>query len=349
MKAKKQPKLGLRPLQEQVVVITGASSGIGRLAARRFGGHGAKVVLAARQQDALQQAASEVEQAGGQAEVVVTDVVDWGQVQRLASQAVARFGRIDTWINNAGINVVGRFTDLEVEEIQRALQVNLMGQVYGAKAALPYMIEQGRGSIINMAAAAAIRSVPLQVPYSMSMHGVKGYDESLRQELAIEHPEINLCLIMPASVNTPFLLNARSKLGEEVRPNRPIFSPEAVVQVILACATSYRRDVFVGVWGEMLEVINTVDPSLLDWYTSRRRRGYRQQESEHAGSGEDNLFAPLPVDRYSVTGLWTAEAKSGTIYSRFFQLHPNLERVIGGTMLLAVLTATHMLARRLGR
>lgn len=339
----------LRPLTEQVIVITGASSGIGRLTARRFAEHGAAVVLAARQQEALEETAHELEQAGGRAEVVVTDVADWNQVQRLAARAVERFGRIDTWVNNAGVNVIGRFEDLEIAEIQRVLQVDLMGQIHGAKAALPYLVEQGRGSIISVAAAAAKRSVPLQLPYSVAMHGVKGFTEALRLELAMEHPGINISLVMPASINTRFLLHARSKLEREILPTGPIFMPDAVAEVVLACATKHRRDIFVGVWGEMLEILDALDPSVLDWNANRKQRGIWQQYSGRIDSGEDNLFAPLPTDRYRKPGQWSDEAKSGTVYSRFLQLHPNIERLITGSLLVGVLTASHLFARRFGK
>src|SRR4051794_10212327 len=155
-----------RPLGEQVVVLTGASSGIGREAATLFGRRGASVVLAARDEKALREVAAEVEQEGGRAHVVPTDVADWPQVERLAREAVERFGRIDTWVNDAGITIGGTVEAHEIEEIERIVRVNLLGQVFGVKAALPYMKRQGSGAFINLASVAGVRAFPLQTIYS---------------------------------------------------------------------------------------------------------------------------------------------------------------------------------------
>ncbi len=155
----------MKSIGEQVVVITGASSGIGRETAVRFGQQGASVVLAARNEAALEEAAKEVGRLGDKARVVVTDVAEWGQVNRLAQEAVERFGRIDTWVNNASTGGYGTVEEMSIEEIERIIRVNLMGEIYGMKAALPHLRRQGQGTIINVASVLGERSVPLQAAY----------------------------------------------------------------------------------------------------------------------------------------------------------------------------------------
>jgi NAD(P)-dependent dehydrogenase (short-subunit alcohol dehydrogenase family) len=223
------------------------------------------VVLAARGEEALAEAADEVRAAGGVAFVVPTDVSDWDQVAHLAEIAVGHFGRIDTWVNCAGVNVFGRVQDTPPEEHRRVIEVDLLGQVHGMKAALDHLRREGRGSIINVSAAAAVRSTPLQAAFSAAMHGVRGFTETLQIELAKDEPGIALCVVMPAAVNTPFYTHARSHLDGVPRPLTPVYQPGAVAEVILSAATRHHRDVFVGVWGELLEYADTIDPSILDW------------------------------------------------------------------------------------
>ena len=176
----------LRPLAQQVVVITGASSGIGRATAVRFGAAGASVVLAARNEVALQEAAREVEHAGGIALVMPTDVAKWEQVERLATRAVDRFGRVDTWVNNASVSEYATVEQMTIEEIERIIQVNLLGMIYGVKAALPHLKRQRQGTIVNVSSVVGERAVPLQSVYVATKHGIKGFTESLRLELEHE-------------------------------------------------------------------------------------------------------------------------------------------------------------------
>src|SRR6478735_4993432 len=199
------------PLSDQVVVITGASSGIGRETALEFGRRGASVVIAARNEPALTEVAREIERHGGNALPAPTDVSDWTQVERLAGTAVARFGRIDTWVNNAAISAYATVEEMEIEEIERIMRVNLLGQIYGMKAALPHLKRQHAGTIINVASALAERSVPLQATYCATKHGIKGFTEALRLELKNEQSGIAVVLVLPSSINTPLFEHARSK------------------------------------------------------------------------------------------------------------------------------------------
>jgi NAD(P)-dependent dehydrogenase (short-subunit alcohol dehydrogenase family) len=269
----------LRPISEQVVVITGASSGIGRETAIQFGQQGASVVLAARNETALREVEKEVERLGGQPQVVVTDVAEWEQVKRLAREAIERFGRIDTWVNNAAASEYATIEEMTVEEIERQIQVILMSQIYGMKAALPHLKRQGQGTIINNASGLAKRSVPLQGAYCAAKHGIKGFTDTLRMELEHERSGVNVTLLMPSSINTPLFDHARSKLGVEPMPIPPVYEPRVVAEAILFAAEHPRRDIVVGGAGKMLDVMERISPSR----HARARSDVREAEDRPAG------------------------------------------------------------------
>lgn len=205
----------------QVVVITGASSGIGRETARQFATRGACLVLAARNEQALQAAADEVVDRGGTALVVPTDVAEWAQVQHLAQTARDRFGRIDVWVNNAVVSGYGELAALPVTAIDRILQVSLRGQVYGVKAVLPIMRGQGHGTIIGVSSGLGIRAVPLQIPYCMAKAGLVALYEGLRLEERRARSGVHVTTILPASVDTPYYDSAASLLGNRPAPIPP--------------------------------------------------------------------------------------------------------------------------------
>ncbi len=333
-----------RVLSDQVVVVTGASSGIGRETAIELGERGASVVLAARNEAALNEVAMAVERLGGAAEVVVTDVAEWPSVDRLAQAAVERFGRIDTWVNNAAVSAYARVEEMTIEEIERVIQVILMGQVYGMKAVLPHLIEQGQGTIVNVASALAERAVPLQAPYCAAKHGIKGFTEALRLELARDHPGITVTLVMPSSINTPLFRHARSKLGAMPKPIPPIYEPRAVAEAILFAAEHPRRDIVVGGGGKLMVMGERVSPALVDWYMLRNGRMFTQQRTNRPDNGQDNLFAPMPGSD-ATTGAFGQMSKSTSLYTRHLELHPNRKRVLNAAAALGAIA----LVRRIGR
>ncbi len=332
-----------KPLREQVIVITGASSGIGRETAIEAGKRGASVVLAARGEKALNDTARAVEAAGGKAHVCVTDVGEWAQVNRLAEEAVDRFGRIDTWVNNASVSTYAAVEDTTVEEMERVIQVNLLGTIYGSKAAIPHMKRQGGsggGTIINVASALAVRAVPLQVGYCAAKHGVKGFTEGLRLEMAREKNGIHVTLILPSSINTPFFDHARSKLGVKPQPVPPVYESGVVAETILFAAEHPRRDLFAGGAGKLFGVFESISAPLLDGYMLQSERLWKQQKSDQADSGQDNLFAPLNGPASS-TGSFGQMSMPVSPYTRFLELHPARKRwvlaasVVGTIALLA--------------
>lgn len=252
-----------RPLSEQVAVVTGASSGIGRATALEFAKRGATVVLAARGEAALTGLAEEIGSHGGEALAVPTDVSEWEQVQALARRAVEAYGRIDTWVNNAAVHLYARFVDTTPEEFARVMQVNLMGQVHGAAAALAEMRHTG-GVLIGVSSVEGLRAVPLQAPYVTSKWGLRGFYDVLRMELAEEGAPVAVTTILPASMDTPLFAHARSKIGAVPKPPPPVYAPEAVARAIVHAATHPSREVTVGGAGVQFGMLQHWAPALTD-------------------------------------------------------------------------------------
>ncbi|MBD0265234.1 MAG: SDR family NAD(P)-dependent oxidoreductase, partial [Tolypothrix sp. Co-bin9] len=213
----------LKPINQQVVVVVGASSGIGRNAALQFASRGAKVVVAARSQPGLESLVEEIRGLGGEATAVVADVAVFEQVKAIADKAVEQYGRLDTWVHNAAVEIYAAFEVTTPEEFKRLIDVNLMGQVHGAMVALPHLKREGRGALIHVTSVEAKRSLPLQTAYAASKHAVNGFLEALRVELMHEKLAISVTEIMPAGINTPLFNKARTKLGVKPMPTPPIY------------------------------------------------------------------------------------------------------------------------------
>lgn len=320
-----------KPISEQVVVITGASSGIGRECALQFARRGAKVVAAARNQTALRSLASTADAAEGQIAMVEVDVADAAQVERLAQAAVERFGRIDTWVNNAAVNMYATVEQSDVAEMRRIIEVNLLGQIHGVKAVLPIMKRQGSGTIINVSSALGWRAVPLQAAYAATKHGIKGFTEALRLELMHENAGIDATLILPGGVNTPLFEHARSKLGVKPRPIPPVYQPSTVANAVLYASEHSRRDIVVGSGGKMLILAERISPGLTDRYMLWNSRMWREQTTDVPDDGRDNLFAPFD-DAGAVRGSFSEEAKEQSLYTRIFELHPWTRTVVTGVV-----------------
>jgi NAD(P)-dependent dehydrogenase (short-subunit alcohol dehydrogenase family) len=329
----------MKRIAEQVVVITGASSGIGRACALAFGKRGAAVVLAARNAEALNHVAGEIAAAGGRAHVVVTDVALWPQVQHLADVAVRQFGRIDTWINNAAVNEHASVEQMTIEELDRIIQVNLMGQIYGMKAALGPMRRQKSGTIINMGSAVSTRAVPLHAPYVASKHAIAGFTDSLRMELMHEKMPITVTLIQPGFIDTPFFHNARSKLGAQSRPIPPIYAPEVVADTVLFAAEHPRRNLVVGGQAAFAIFLDKLSPGLLDRLMVARGAAFRLQKEDRPDDGYDNLFEPSRGIG-AVNGTWSDQALRSSFYTKHIECYPNRKRMLwaalgAGLLLLA--------------
>jgi short-subunit dehydrogenase len=338
MNAERHPALG-----QQVVVITGASQGIGRETALLLARRGATVVPAARNEQALGTLAAEIELAGGRCEPVVTDVSDDRAIERLADRAIERFGRIDTWVNNAAVSVYARVDELTAEEMDRVVKVNLLGQMYGAKAAVTRMRPNGKGTIINVGSALSERAVPLQSAYVATKHGVAGFSEALRLELKETAPGIDVVLVLPSSINTPLFNFARSKLGVMPMPVPPVYQPGAVAEAIAHAAEHGGREIVVGGWGKLLILAQQLSSSLLDRYMIQGRRMEEQQKTDRPDDPRDNLFQPS-TGPGSTRGAFGDGAKETSIYTRELELHPMRKRAAA----LAVVVVGLALFRKVG-
>jgi short-subunit dehydrogenase len=332
------------PLGDQAVVITGASSGIGRETALQMAREGAQLVLAARNQEALEELAREVERLGGEAEVVLTDVAEFAQVQRLGERAVERFGRIDTWVNDAAVSVYATVEQMTPDELERVIAVNLLGQMYGCKVAVGHMKPRRSGRIINVGSALSERAVPLQSAYVASKHGVQGFSEALRLELEHEEAGIEVIVILPSSINTPLFDFARSKMGVEPMPVPPVYEPGVAAQAIVHAAEDGGREIVAGGWGKLLILAQRLSPSLLDRYMLQGSRAFKQQRTSEPDDRRDNLFQPS-TGPGSTTGRFGEGSKGSSVYTSLFELHPNRKRLAVAATLFALLAAVRHAGR----
>lgn len=260
-----------KPIYEQVLVITGATSGIGLATARLAVRRGARVVLVARDAQALERVASELNRrdAGSRrATSVVADVADAGQIERVVAEAEAAFGGFDTWVNNAGVSIYGRVIDVPLEDQRRLFDVNVWGLVSGSRAAVRYLSTR-RGVLINIGSITSDRALPLQGTYSASKHAVKAFTDAIRMETEQAGLPIAVCLVKPSAIDTPFFDHARNYMAYEVEAPPPLYSPDVVARAILECAERPRRDVTVGGAGRAMTLGAALAPRLTDAYMKR--------------------------------------------------------------------------------
>jgi NAD(P)-dependent dehydrogenase (short-subunit alcohol dehydrogenase family) len=254
----------LKSIEQQVVAIVGASSGIGREASLRFAKRGAKVVVSARSESGLQSLVNEIQHDGGDATAVVADVSVFEQVQAIADKTIAAYGRLDTWVHASATAIISPFEQVTPDEFKRVIDVTLMGQVYGAMVALPHLKREGRGALIHISSMEGRRALPLQSSYSSAKHGVEGFLESLRVELQYEGSGVSVTSIKPAVINTPFYNNALTKLGVKPTGIPPYYAPSLVADAVLYTAEHPTRDFIVGDVGKILDVLQRLSPGLVD-------------------------------------------------------------------------------------
>jgi short-subunit dehydrogenase len=285
-----------RTTRPEVVVVTGASAGVGRAIVREFARRGASIGLLARGLDGLEAARREVEQAGGKALVLLTDVADADAVEAAAEMVERQFGPIDIWVNNAMVSVFSPIKQMEATEYRRVTEVTYLGYVHGTLAALKRMLPRDRGMIVQVGSALTYRAIPLQSAYCAAKHAVEGFTESLRTELIHDKSKVKVTLVHLPALNTPQHGWSKSRMPRKAQPVPPIFQPELAAEAIYHAAHHYRREWTLAMITDIVLLGNKIAPGFGDWYMAKT--GY---ESQMTDEPEDpnrlhNLWTPLPGD-----------------------------------------------------
>ncbi|MEZ4522701.1 MAG: SDR family oxidoreductase [Thermomicrobiales bacterium] len=301
-----------------VVVITGASAGVGRATAQEYAKLGARIGLLARGKEGLEGARRDVEELGGEALAIPTDVADADQVEAAARQVEERFGPIDIWVNNAMTSVFKPVHEIAPDEYKRVTEVTYLGVVYGTMAALKRMRPRDRGSIVQVGSALAYRAIPLQSAYCGSKHGIQGFTESLRTELIHDNSKIKLTMVNLSAMNTPQFSWVRTTLPNKPQPVPPIYQPEVAARAIVWAAQQNRREIDVGAPTTIIKALNAVVPGLLDKYLART--GFKSQQTDEPIDPDrtDNLFSPVPGD-HGARGAFDDRSHDHSIQFKFTQ------------------------------
>lgn len=289
----KQTEIKLKPVKDQVIVITGASSGIGLMTAKLGAKAGARIMISSRNTDALEQVCNEIKRDGGQVEFVTADVSKYEDMERLKDETLKVFGRIDTWVNNAGKSVFGSLLDVPLEEERDLFETNFWGVRHGCRVAIPVLAKQG-GAVINLGSEVSSVAVPVQGIYSATKHAVKAYTDALRIEIEEKNLPVSVTLIRPAAINTPFTEHASNwlKKGAPSLPP-PIYDVEIVAKAILKCAEHPQRDAYIGSVSRLFGVMETLAPSLTDRLLKRMiQKQAEGRPLEHPTENESVLQVP---------------------------------------------------------
>src|SRR5215210_3392433 len=325
----------LKRLKEQTIVITGASSGIGLVTARMAARAGAQLVLAARSEEALRQLTDEIRAAGGEAIYVVADVGREEDVREIADAAIHRFGGFNTWVNNAGVSIYGKLTEIPVEDLRHLFETNFWGVVYGSLAAARHLRGRG-GAIINVGSTLSDRAIPIQGMYSASKHAVKGFTDALRMELEADGAPVSVTLIKPGAIDTPYPHHAKNYMEAEPTVPPPVYAPEVVAEAILHCAEHAERDVFAGGGGKAISMTEKYAPRLTDkvmeWTMTEM-----QKSNEPPRPREDNGL-DKPSGQLRERGGGLAYVSETSLYTKA-SLHPVLTTalVLGAGLAIAAL------------
>lgn len=293
-----------RPINNSVIVITGASSGIGRATAREFAKQRAKLVLAARREGALQEVADECNRLGGTAMAVRTDVTYESDVQALARRAMDSFGQLDVWVNNAAVSLFARFEDAPSDVFRRVIETNLFGYVYGARAAWPRFREQGNGNLINVSSVAGVTGQPYTSPYTISKYAIRGLSDSLRMELYLDNAtDIHVCTVLPASIDTPIFQHAANYSGRQTKPMTPVYPPRQVAEAIVGLVERPQREIIVGQAAYLQVLEKTLAPEIYERMMARQVDQDHFQDHKPAPRTDGNVMEPM-LDYTGISGNW---------------------------------------------
>ncbi len=296
------------PVRRSTVVITGASSGIGRATALEFARRGAALVLAARGEEGLKATVDECRRRGAEVLAIPTDVTDEGAVRRLAQQAVAHFGRIDTWVNNAAVTMFAGVESAPMADFRRVVETNLYGYVHGARAVLPVFRAQGEGVLINVSSIAGKVGQPYTSAYTATKHAIRALSMSLRQELWLDCArDVHVCTVMPGVIDTPLFQHAANYTGRAIRPMPPVYTAERVARTIVRLASRPRREVYVGPAARLLAWRQLSRPADTERRMAKLTDKYHLSRKRTAKPTPGNLYRPLPV---SLAGGWHGAART---------------------------------------
>lgn len=324
--------------ENEVIVITGASAGIGRAAARAFAAPGARIALLARGEHGLASAKREVEAAGAQALAIPTDVSSYEQLERATQQIVEKWRHIDVWVNNAMATLVGPIGKVSPEELKRVTEVTYLGAAYGTMIALKYMQPRNRGVIVQVGSALAYRAIPLQAPYCAAKHALRGFTDSLRSELIHDGSRIHLTHVHLSAFNTPQFDWARNLTRNRPQPVPPIFQPELAAQAIVWAARHRRREVFVGFPAWKAVIANKVAPGWLDRILAKGAYEGQLTDEPVQQDACENLMKPCDVDA-GARGRFDQRAKSYSAQWWFTRNRPSIVTAAVLAGLVAILAA----------
>ena len=293
--------------EPEVVVITGASAGVGRAAARKFARHGARIGLLARGVDGLKAAQREVQKLGSEALIIPTDVANAEQVEAAAEKVETELGPIDIWVNNAMTSVFSPIKQMTAAEFQRVTEVTYLGYVYGTLAALKRMLPRNRGVIVQVGSALAYRGIPLQAAYCAAKHAIQGFCDSLRCELLHDKSNVQVTMLQMPALNTPQFGWVKSRLPHKAQPVPPIFQPEVAAEAIYFAAHNPRREFYVGLPSVKAIVANKIAAGLLDHILARTGYASQQHDGSEDPNRPNNLWQPVPGD-HGAHGAFDARA-----------------------------------------
>lgn len=294
--------------KSKVMVITGASSGIGRATALAWAKKGGNVVLAARSKEVLEEVAALCEDQGVRALVVQTDTTQEEQVNTLAAEAVAYFGKIDVWVNGAAVSIFGAFQKLPTDDIRRVLETNLFGYIHGARAATRQFCEQGWGTLINISSVTGIVGQAYSTPYSITKFGIRGLSDSLGQELA-NKKHIHVCTVMPSVIDTPIFQHSANYTGKAINPPVSAVPAQKVAEVILSLVKNPQKEVYVGKSTFLMRLTRFLSPTLFD-HMQRKIIKTFEFKDEPTAQTSGNLYVPMP-NQASISGGWLEKEREG--------------------------------------
>jgi NAD(P)-dependent dehydrogenase (short-subunit alcohol dehydrogenase family) len=328
-------RVRLKGLDRQVMVITGATSGIGLVTARHAARRGARLVLAARHEAALRELVDEIRRQGGEATCVVADVANEADVQRIADEAIARFGGFDTWVNNAGVLIYGRVEDVATDDARRLFETNFWGIWHGSRIAIRHLRERG-GALVNLGSDVSEHAAPLMGPYVASKHAVMGLTDALRVEMQEQRLPVAVTLIRPSAIDTPIVDNARNYMDVRPRLPAPVYAPEIVADAILHAAEHQTRDLFAGGAARALSTMTHLGPATADWVM--RVFMFEQLKTDEPVRERRHGLYETPGSGLRERGDSQRWVRETSLYTRV-AMHPVAARIVGYGLAVGVLAA----------